>query len=79
MDPLYFLREFKESIQKSSEMIRILRQDCDDHFAAININHSQINKRAYVRSVFALIEGVQYNTRAAASSLGIILGEINFR
>jgi hypothetical protein len=70
MDPPDFLKEFKESIRESSEMLRILGQDCNDHFAAIQINHSQTNKRSYVRSVFALIEGVQYNTRAAASSLG---------
>ena len=73
MDPPDFLKEYLKSTQEISEMIRILGQDCKDHFAAIQNSHSQLNKRAYVRSVFALIEGVLYNLKSATSNLGIIL------
>jgi hypothetical protein len=71
------LMEFTKSFHEIGEMILILGQDCKEHFEASNINGSLTSRRAYIRSVFALIEGVQHQTRIATSNLGILLSKVS--
>jgi hypothetical protein len=71
------LAEFPKDLQEIREMIWTLGQDCKEHYEAIHINNSQTHKRAYVRSVFAFIEGVLHRTKIETLHIGILLGSIS--
>ena len=77
MDTSNILLDFSASLEGIREMIQILGQDCKEHFEVIQVNDSQIHRRAYVRSVFAFIEGVLHRTKIATLHLGMLLGSIS--
>jgi hypothetical protein len=77
MNPPNLLIEFTRSFQDIGDMIQILGKDCKEHYEAIQNNQSQTQRRAYVRSVFALIEGVLYCTKTATASLGVLLSKLS--
>jgi hypothetical protein len=77
MNAADILADFSKSLQEIREMILILGQDCKEHYEAIQINNSQTHRRAYVRSVFAFIEGVLHRTKVATVHLGMLLGGIS--
>lgn len=79
MDATDILLEFRASLKAIEEMAFILGQDCDEYYKAIQANDSQIYRRAYVRSVFAFIEGVMHSTRAATSHLGMLFGKLTLQ
>lgn len=71
------LAEFPKDLQEIREMMRVLGQDCKEHYEATQINNNQTHRRAYVRSVFAFIEGVLHRTKVGTIHIGILLGSIS--
>jgi hypothetical protein len=71
------LADFSSSLDEIREMIQILGQDCREHYQAIQNNGSQTHRRAYVRAVFAFIEGVLHRTKVTTVHLGVLLGTIS--
>ena len=77
MNTIDALTGFSKSREEIRGMIRVLGQDCKEHYEAIQISNSQTHRRAYVRSVFAFIEGVLHRTKVATVRLGMLLGSIS--
>jgi hypothetical protein len=70
------LPDFHRSLEEMREMIKILGHDCNDHYLAIQNDNSQLHRRAYVRSVFAFIEGTLHCMKMTTIHLGTILGNL---
>lgn len=70
------LDDFVNSFKEMLDMITILDEDCKEHYEAIKINNGQTQRRAYVRSVFALIEGILHRTKVATAHIDRIFGTI---
>ncbi|HEX8736512.1 MAG TPA: hypothetical protein VF721_14375 [Pyrinomonadaceae bacterium] len=62
--------ELMANLAELREMARILGQDCVEHRTAIQNNDSQFHRRAFVRSVFAFIEGILYRMKETARHFG---------
>lgn len=77
ISPNDILSDFLKNLQDIREMIKILGQDCKEHYQAIETNNSQTHRRAYVRSVFAFIEGVLHLSKVSTLHLGILFGSIS--
>jgi hypothetical protein len=71
------LSNFLKNLQDIREMMRILGQDCKEHYDVIEINNSQTHRRAYVRSVFAFIEGMLHLSKVSTVHLGVLFGSIS--
>ena len=71
-----FITELNNNLKELRDMALVLGQDCKDQYLAIQSNDNQMYRRAYVRSVFAFIEGVLYRMKRTAAHLGWPLGNL---
>lgn len=79
VDVKKLFEDFTKSLTAINEMTVILGVDCQEHYEAIQKGGSQSHRRAYVRAVFAFIEGVLHSTKESAAHVGFILGTLNLR
>lgn len=77
MDTLKILKDFEASLQEIGHMMEILGRDCYDLYLAVEKQGHQVHKRAYVRSVFAFIEGVLYRIKITAAHYGVLRGNLS--
>jgi hypothetical protein len=70
------LADFHKSLEEMREMILVLGHDANDHYLAIQNDDSQSHRRAYIRSVFAFIEGTLHCMKMTTFHLGRVLGTI---
>ncbi len=59
-----------KNLNELSDMVQVLGDDCSEQYSSIQDNNSQTHRRAYVRSVFALIEGVLHRMKLTAAHMG---------
>lgn len=71
-----FITELNNNLKELTDMAQVLGQDCKDQYLATQSNDSQMYRRAYVRSVFAFIEGILYRMKRTAGHLGWSLGNL---
>jgi hypothetical protein len=71
-----FIGELNSNLKELTDMAWVLGQDCKDQYLATQSNDSQMYRRAYVRSVFAFIEGILYRMKRTAAHLGWPLGKL---
>ena len=62
--------ELNKNLKEIRDMAQILGQDCADQYLIIQNDDNQMYRRAYVRSVFAFIEGILHRMKLTASHLG---------
>jgi hypothetical protein len=71
-----FITELNSNLKELTDMAQVLGQDCTNQYQSIQSNDSQMYRRAYVRSVFAFIEGLLYRMKRTAAHLGWPLGNL---
>jgi hypothetical protein len=52
------LEQFRMAQDAARQMFETLGADCKEHLSAVHSNGKQLHCRAYVRAVFAFVEGV---------------------
>jgi hypothetical protein len=72
-----FVTELNKNLKEVTDMVQILGQDCAEQYLTIQNNNSQTSRRAYVRSVFAFIEGILHRMNLTAAHLGTSLGTLS--
>jgi len=72
-----FIAELNENFKELSNMVLVLGQDCQKQYLAIQSNDNHMYRRAYVRSVFAFIEGILHRMKRTAGHLGWPLGNLS--
>ena len=72
-----FLIELGNELAELIEMMQVLGEDCDEHYATIQSNDNQMHRRAYVRAVLALMEGILYRMKRTAFHVGRTIGSIS--
>lgn len=70
------LEQFRIARKAADEMLETLGKDCKEHWDAVQKDASQVHRRAYVRAVFAFIEGLIHCQKMFASNLGILFGAV---
>ena len=71
------VKEFAANLKEMQDMIQVLGQDCKEHYTATRNGDNQSQRRAYVRSVFAFIEGVGYRMKETARHFGANAGTLS--
>jgi hypothetical protein len=64
------VKELNKNLKELTDMAQVLGQDSAEQYLTIQSNNSQTHRRAYVRSVIALIEGVLHRMKLTAAHLG---------
>ena len=72
-----FVDQLGANLQESLEMTEVLGHDCKEFYDAIQNGGSQSQRRAYVRSVFAFVEGVTYRMKETARQYGTGLSKLS--
>jgi hypothetical protein len=72
-----FVVELDNNFKELTQMAQILGHDCHDQYLIIQSNSNQMYRRAYVRSVFAFIEGILHRMKRTALHLGNTLGTLS--
>jgi hypothetical protein len=62
-----FINELSSNFKELSDMAQVLGQDCTDLYVETQRNNGSMYRRAYVRSVFAFIEGITYRMKRTAA------------
>lgn len=71
--------QLNKNLKELTDMAQVLGQDCAEQYLIIQTNDSQIHRRAYVRSVFALIEVILHRMKLIAAHLGGSLGTLSIQ
>jgi hypothetical protein len=71
-----FVAELDNNLKELRDVAQVLGQDCHEQYLAIQSNDNQMYRRAYVRSVFAFIEGILHRMKRTAFHLGNTLGTL---
>jgi len=71
-----FVTELDNNLKELRDMAQVLGQDCHEQYLAIQSHNNQMHRRAYVRSVFAFIEGILHRMKRTALHLGNTLGTL---
>ena len=66
-----------DEIKAALAMIKVLKDDCVAHRNAFINNDNQLHRRAFVRSVFAYIEGVLHQQKQFTYKLGDGTGKLS--
>lgn len=69
--------DLNRNLNELTDMAQVLGQDCTDQYLTIRDDNNQAHRRAYVRSVCALIEGILHRMKLAAAHLGMVLGTLS--
>ncbi len=70
------LEQFQIAQEAARQMFETLSEDCKEHLDAIQETGGQVQRRAYVRAVFAFIEGLMYCQKMSTLNLGLLLGQV---
>ena len=70
------LEQFQIAQEAARQMFMTLGEDCKYHLDAVHTDDSQAHRRAYVRAVFAFIEGLLHCQKMSAINLGLLFGRI---
>jgi hypothetical protein len=71
-----FYIELMDNLKELTSMMLVLGRDCDEQYSAIESNDNQMHRRAYVRSVFAFIEGILHRMKRTAFHVGNAVGSL---
>src|SRR2546423_13685811 len=71
-----FVTELNDNLKELRDMMLVLGKDCAEQYSAIQSNDNHIYRRAYVRSVFAFIEGILHRMKRTALHLGKTVGTL---
>jgi hypothetical protein len=77
MDIADILKQYSQSLKDTQQIIQVLGTDCDKHYKLCHHEDDQLHRRAYVRSVFAFIEGIVHHMKETASRIGFLFGHVN--
>jgi hypothetical protein len=70
------LEQLRMAQDAARQMFETLGADCNEHLAAINSKSDQLHHRAYVRAVFAFVEGVIHWQKMSTINLGFLFGKV---
>jgi len=70
------LEQFRIAQTSARQIFETLGQDCKAHLDVLEADGKQIHRRAYVRAVFAFMEGVIHWQKMSTLNLGILFGKV---
>jgi hypothetical protein len=71
--------EYADNLKRITDMAYIMGHDCKAHLEAGQDSQNQIARRAYVRSVFAFIEGIIFGMKQTSTYLGGPTGRLDIK
>lgn len=71
------ISELNNDLKEMRDMAQILGQDCHEQYLIIQDDDNQMYRRAYIRSVFAFIEGLLHRMKLTAAHFGGSMGTLS--